>query len=278
MKLIVFIIISCFTNKGLAQVILNGDFEINFSVTCEFNLSNSQYTNQMQYSWGFGTSNELDIQTSPCGYANVPSKQWFVSLSKHINGDYDQLSLKLSSGLVPGSSYQISYFEFGSSDFSNNNVPLQIGLSIDSLSFGQTIYNSLPVMNIWTQRTFTFIAPNNGQFITVRIDSAGVTKGWDFIDNMQLEISNGINNSEFGNNEIINIYPNPANDKIILESPVVIKEIFLTITDIQGVKILNYNYINQNIVQLNISMLHKGIYFLKIKTEQSFETKKIIIQ
>ena len=265
-----FIILSLF-NKGFAQTVLNGDFESNLATSCEFNLQNSNYSSRMNNSWGFGTSNELDIQTNVCGYANTPSNDWFVSLSKSPNGDYDELSLKLSANLIIGNTYQISYFEFATDTSSNNNIPLQLGLSTDSLNFGHLIYNSLPTINSWTQRTFTFIAPNNGKYITVRIDSMGFLKGWNFIDNIQIASTNGINDNSL--NTATNIFPNPSNGEFTISFPSVVQ--YIQIFNSFG-QLIKMEQVNGN-TSLNLKIEENGLYFVKISTNKDFIIKKLIV-
>lgn len=272
MKIIIAVLFAIvITGNGYSQTILNGDFEINTAANCEFNLQNSAYSNKMHYSWGFGNSNELDIQTNICGYANPPSNNYFVSLSKKPNGNYDALSLKLSANLISGNTYQISYFEFATDTFSNNNVPVQLGLSSDSLNFGQLIYNSLPTINSWTQRTFTFVAPNNGKYITIRSDSAGILKAWNFIDNIQLTSINGINDNTL--NTATYLYPNPTNGEFTISFPSNVQ--YIQIINSLG-QIIKNQYLD-GLTSLKFEIENNGLYFVNIATKSDFITKKLIV-
>ena len=258
-------------NTGYAQTVLNGDFEINTSSTCEFNLSNSFYSSFMSNSWGIGLKEELDIQTTICGYATPPSNNWFVSLSKIPGLGYDELSLKLSANVVSGNTYQISYLEFGSNLFECFNTPLEFGLSTDSSKFGQQIFSSLPVMNAWTQRNFTFIAPNNGRFITVRIDSGGTTKGWNFIDNIQLRRVTSTNNNALNAASVIS--PNPTTGAFTVSFPLGVELIQIFNTVGQLVKTAQVN----GLTNVDIQLEDQGVYFVHIVTKDNRVTKKIVV-
>ena len=269
--LISLFIISILFNIGVAQIILNGDFETNSATSCEFNLHNSVYSSKMNNSWGFGNNNELDIQTNLCGFANPPSNKWFVSLSKNPNGNYDELSLNLSTNLITGKTYQISYFEFAADTFNNSNIPLQIGLSTDSLNFGQLIFNSLPRINSWTKRTFTFIAPNNGKYITMRIDSSGFIQGWNFIDQIQLASTTGINDNSL--NTITYLFPNPSNGEFTISFPSSVQciQIFNSIGQLIKMEAVN------GLTSLNSKIEDNGLYFVKISTNKDFIIKKLVV-
>jgi len=256
--------------NGFSQTILNGDFESNSASPCDFNLDNSIYSIKMSNSWGFGLANELDIQSNTCGFALAPSNNWFVCLSSNNNGN-DELSLKLSSNLITGNTYQISYFDCSIDTFEVSNVELQIGLSTDSLNFGDLIYTSLPDFNSWKQRIFTFNAPNNGLYLTVRNDNLGNLRAWNFIDHFQLNAVTGINENILLNTT--NIVPNPTTGKFNISLP----------SNVQNIEI--YNSIGQLIKtievfeqkNINLELDELGFYFVKISSAQNSITKKIVV-
>ncbi|MBL0343343.1 MAG: T9SS type A sorting domain-containing protein [Bacteroidetes bacterium] len=272
MKIIIVVVFTLvFMESSYSQTIINGDFENNSASSCEFNLQNSVYSNRMNNSWGFGSNDELDIQTNTCGLVNPPSNDWFVSLSKNPNGTYDELSLELSANLILGNTYEISYFEFAANIFNNSNIPLQLGLSTDSLNFGQVIYNSLPIINTWTQRTFSFIAPNNGKYITVRIDSAGFLKAYNLIDNIQLTTVNGINDNSL--HTAACLFPNPTNGKFTISFPSSVQYIQILNSLGQVIKMENVN----GLTSLNFEIETNGVYFVNFSTKKDFIAKKLIV-
>lgn len=75
----------------------------------------------------------------------------------------------------------------------------------------------------------------------------------------------------------IQIYPNPTNSiiNILTNNFYLINEIELY--DFSG-KLISKGKYNSNQIELNTSNLSSGIYFVKVKTDQSIETKKIIKQ
>ena len=79
--------------------------------------------------------------------------------------------------------------------------------------------------------------------------------------------------------ECFKIYPNPAKDKIIISNN---SEVFkinkISILNIYGNKIVDYNFQNQNSIEIDIKMLTKGIYMVKIQTDYIMDTRKLVIQ
>ncbi len=266
--------IPLFTSSGNCQSIMNGDFEINSATTCQFNLYDTFYNGFMSNSWGFGgnTYSGLDIQTIGCGYAIPPSNLWFVSLSKNGVGGTgtfaisDAISLKIDTPLIAGLMYQLSYYEFASDTFGNPITELEIGLSMDSLNFGQLIYASIPPLNSWIQRTFTFIAPIDGKYITVRNDLNGndsvfTALGWNSIDRFEITLNTGI--IENNQNNTCNLFPNPFNDVLNIRCKKnAASEIILY--DVSSKILIHQVFTNE--ITINTTLLSAGIYFYEIRS------------
>ncbi|NOX48088.1 MAG: T9SS type A sorting domain-containing protein [Chlorobi bacterium] len=70
----------------------------------------------------------------------------------------------------------------------------------------------------------------------------------------------------------IKVFPNPAKDVISISSPLKIQSI--VILDMIGKQIL-VKEVNQESINLNISGLDSGLYFVNLKTEEGIVTKKI---
>jgi len=75
--------------------------------------------------------------------------------------------------------------------------------------------------------------------------------------------------------KVITIYPNPVRYNISISSKVKINNTTFTILDISGKLIKSYNGLNEN--SIDVSTLEKGIYFMKITTDETTAiTKKFI--
>jgi hypothetical protein len=266
------LIVLFFSINGYSQTIINGDFENNLATGCDFNMHNLDFTFRMNNCYGFGTNSEMDIQTHGCGYANVPSNNFFVSLAKTNLGEWDGISLEMNNNLVAGTTYQITYMEFGSDTLGNNNLSLEWGHSTDSLSFGQSVFTSLPVLDVWTQRTFTFIASHNGRFITVRNDTAGFLKAWSFID--KVEISTNIGIEENFLRLQTNIFPNPANERFAITFPSDVN--YIQISNAVG-QIIKTEYV-KGLTRSDIEIELSGIYFVNFVTDETMFVRKLVVQ
>jgi hypothetical protein len=78
----------------------------------------------------------------------------------------------------------------------------------------------------------------------------------------------------------LKVYPSPAIDFINLEiSPVDEGRLILELFDDSGIKILNQELVNQSFLQVNISDIPCGIYFLKVflpDQDHPFKVEKIV--
>ncbi|MCD4768717.1 MAG: T9SS type A sorting domain-containing protein [Bacteroidales bacterium] len=82
------------------------------------------------------------------------------------------------------------------------------------------------------------------------------------------------NNNYQEKDKNISIFPNPNNGIITIET----KNIqAIEIIDITG-KLVKQIRETSNKIQIDLSSLHKGIYFIKIKTEKGIVTEKIILE
>jgi gliding motility-associated-like protein len=167
-------------NISLAQNFLNGSFEINTAVSDQINLANAPFNGFMSNVNSWGTTPNLDIiQSATWGGGGAQHCKWYVALT---GSGTDAFNMTLSAPLVTGQTYTISFYD--RKDGAWNGFPIQLGLSTNNNSIGTIIYTA-PVgatTNVWTQRTFTFVAPNNGQYISV-IQNAGTTQTWVHVDN-----------------------------------------------------------------------------------------------
>jgi hypothetical protein len=166
-------------------VILNGDFEINTSgSSCNYNLTNATFNSLMSNAFAFGLGSEIDIMSNCLPYC--PSAQhgnWYIALANSIGTTPDALSLTLSTPLVAGNSYTLSFWDHGDNSGSYPPTPIQIGVSTVANAFGTAVYTApTPIVGVWTQRTTTFVAPNNGMYITVR----ATTTQWTQVDNFEI--------------------------------------------------------------------------------------------
>jgi len=135
-----------------------------------------------------------------------------------------------------------------------------------------------------TTYQFNYILTYNGNIVTERI-----SQGWDYTNLVlvnsekdvysnfiQLDDGNGIVTTISSNNDI-QVYPNPAKDKIIIELQRLnnIQKNIISIYNIQGQTILQQS-LQQEKTELDISRLAKGIYILKSSNDEKMEVIRIV--
>ena len=75
-----------------------------------------------------------------------------------------------------------------------------------------------------------------------------------------------------------NIYPNPANEKLFIESNTQSQNLDLAIYNMTGQLVMKELFHNTNTINLDVSGLTKGIYILKLNTDKDSYNTRIIIQ
>ena len=153
--------------------------------------------------------------------------------------------------------------------FTSHNIGYAVGG--DGYSTG-TIIKTSDGGNTWTQATSTNLTFNCVQFPDANTGYAAGDNG----TILKYTTSTGLNEIK-GNDNTINVYPNPVNDYAIINildfsnknEPV------LELTDLNGNLIKNFT-LNQKTTQLNISNLASGIYTIKIKDNSRVVVKRIV--
>jgi gliding motility-associated-like protein len=162
------------------QNLLNGSFENNSAVFDQINLVNASFNSFMLDTYAFGSFGNMDIINSStyCGAAQNGS--WYVSLT---GGLTDAITMTLSTPLVSGQTYTLTFWDRGCIAFSTSSPAVQIGVSNVNSDIGTVVYTAAtPVESVWTQRTATFVAPINGLYLSVSTP-VGSTSDWVQIDN-----------------------------------------------------------------------------------------------
>jgi hypothetical protein len=81
-----------------------------------------------------------------------------------------------------------------------------------------------------------------------------------------------------GSDEKVEIYPNPATNKIIISFyRLLAGETRISIINISEQLMMHARFQNQKQFEMDVSILRKGIYLVKIQTNAGIETKKLVI-
>jgi hypothetical protein len=255
-----------------AQSFLNGDFENNFAGNDQININNSTYNLFMPNSFGYGSykgggvfGGNIDIIRSNiyCGLAQQGN--WYVALT---GGGTDAISLKLSEPLIQGHSYTISFYDrYG---FGTVTFPFLIGLSTVENDFGTQIYSAPDPQNCsWTQKTFSFISPDNGQFISLKLAGGSINDIWCHLDNFTIQET--LATTSFNQNKDFEIFPNPTSDELNIKQ-------FANQYEIKSIRILNAQgqelYQSRHIGKIDVSGFANGSYILEVTTDN----KKLVFK
>ena len=168
-------------NTGKSQTFLNGDFEINTAGFDQINLGNVAFNGFLSNTIGFGSYGDMDIISSAtyCGLAQ--SNLWYIAFT---GSGTDAVTMQLSGPLTAGSTYTMSFWDRGCyGTYATSSPAVEIGVSTVPGAFGTPVYLApLPTNGVWVNRTFTFVAPVSGAYITVQLPAGGLGD-WTQVDN-----------------------------------------------------------------------------------------------
>jgi hypothetical protein len=167
---------------------MNGDFEVNQAIGCDFNLTNAAFDAEVAHATAFGTADEIDVMRSAtgCGYIAPYSGITKVAIHRQSvpNGKYDAFSLDLSMPVVAGQKYHLQFFAYADTLSEPNTGAVEVGLSSSPTDFGTLVATGYPGSSyMWYQFDFDITAPITGGYLTVR---EGDFLAWDHIDTFSL--------------------------------------------------------------------------------------------
>jgi len=186
--LLFFLFFLNFRNPLSSQYIINGDFEINSGVVGEdyLDMENQAFNDFLEACFSFGENHHLNgaldlISTSTWGVPAV-SGNWYLGISN----TKERFSLELSNPLNTGILYTLSYYQAARAQ--NGKTAIRIGLSETVDNFGDLIFEGdIPIaFDSWEFISFSFLAPNDGQFLTVECKQD--VSGWLKVDNFCLAV------------------------------------------------------------------------------------------
>ena len=194
-------------HRAYGQNFLNGSFENNTAVGNVINPTNPQFNNLMSNCVSFGTAANIDIITSNIFAGGPQHLDWYVALH---GSPSDQMTMELSTPVVAGECYTISFYDKASNPSPNHiPTPIQIGLSTTSNAIGTAIYTTPvpPQLGVWNNRVFTFIAPITAQYVSVSVP--GIFEAYSQVDNFSFidpELNLG-NDTTLCQGEVLNLNP-----------------------------------------------------------------------
>jgi hypothetical protein len=75
------------------------------------------------------------------------------------------------------------------------------------------------------------------------------------------------------------VYPNPATNKISIATKSNLQgETTICIFNMNGAILQHEKFQSQNLIEMDVSAMAKGIYLLKIQTKAGVESKKLVVQ
>ena len=198
-------------------------------------------------------------------YTNVGTINSLITIAPHPIVPNFTVTLNLALHLVDINTLYINRYNTSDGSVSNN-----------------TIYKSFDGGVSWTTETFVpFIQGGStdklqGMHYFGKETFASVWEEGRIVHNTSDNPSLNTTENKFNNQQqSVIVFPNPTTNVINFQSKTNIEQINLM--DSNG-KLLHSELVKSNVHQLNIRDLPSGIYFLKIKTANAFETKKIIKQ
>jgi len=252
-----------------SQLFLNGGFENNQATVDMINLDDSEFDAAMADCKSIGWNSNLDIITSTdyCDSTAVEGN-WYVALT---GAGSDVVSMKLDSNLVAGTVYQISFYDRYCEIFEIWTPELiTLGLSEMDTTYGDPIYTTqqLATEN-WSERIATFTAPNNGQYVTVRLEGGSTGSTWVQVDGFKFESSSSFVEVS---TELTQVYPNPTSTKLYFRNLENVREIRIYDGNMK-LKSNHKNYADG----IDISSFESGVYIVHLVNEDNqFQIERIV--
>ena len=291
------------SDVGLSSVILLFNSNTNTDDTYYFdNLYGPEFDNQCDGSLIEPSVNFADWDCNwnlgICPSATPCSSYDYVSgwLNQSYNPDNTTINTSKYSGEYTrnpdgnGEDVLIAYFKNGALDLNTNTQfnfklygpPRPIYMSFQDANSNEIYaYNSvLSSNNQWEQFSvdLTGVATQSISRFVLFFDQSVVNWDMYYLDDLNLSSTTSLVR-DINDSELINVYPQPAIDDLNIDIKLSNNDVSrIDLYDTQG-KVLLTNVVNQNSnnINLDVSELNPGIYFLKVQSENNLYTKKVQI-
>lgn len=186
-----------------------------------------------------------------------------ISLNNQPDGDY---SVEINVNGCVGTSNTISYC-------SSIQTPPTITRSGNELSVPDDYSGYewfLDGVALPNSDNATFTATLNGVYTVTVSDGPDCNATSEPFEITDLDPGTSIQSQPIAN---LNVYPNPAKDRVTIETDIDLKS--LELYGLSGQLVKQFNPVNKN---LDVSNLSQGIYFLKLKTNEQSSMVKLVLQ
>ena len=123
-----------------------------------------------------------------------------------------------------------------------------------------------------TETTQTISISSTGTFCVTVTDASNCSNN----DCVFIDLINGV--SEFAQNKLFSVYPNPATGIITISFPSSLSIVKTEVMNITGEVVKRIDTNNSSSVIVDLSSFSKGVYLLKINTDSYSEMQKLIVQ
>jgi lysyl endopeptidase len=88
----------------------------------------------------------------------------------------------------------------------------------------------------------------------------------------------GITEKENSANMFFEMYPNPASSNVTIDLVNGLNNVSVELVDIQGRLIASYNNVAGALMKVDLSSVSNGVYFIKVNSEGTIQTEKLIVE
>lgn len=225
------------------------------------------------------------------GNGASPSSFFMDNFSTNFSGEHDYLvtpSLDFSSITGAEMTFDLAYAQWSSAKLDTLSIYYSTDCGVNKILLYQKSGAALatrsnfplffsPSANEWRNDTVNLNALSGLNSVQLYIENISDNGNNLYIDNINIYESISVGVKEIGKNESISIYPNPFNNVITIQSN---DDAFITNIEIYSItgKLIHTELINdQQLVAINLPELKKGVYLLKVITNNhDIMTRRII--
>jgi PKD repeat protein len=242
------------------------------SLTRTVKFSDCSYGSPNEWTWDFGDNTTSYVQNP----SHVYNKDSMYLVHLIIQNDITNCSAFIDM-LVNVSSIQSLNCAFGynanTSRYRNNNYPVDF----DAAVFGY------PSKYVWdfgdgTKDSLTTTPTHNYTSVgnyNVCLFVEDLTINESDLYCKQVDVSEITNINNYLQSDIINLYPNPASDNLIIESSSISENQTISVYNLQGQLLLKQPML-QTKIKIDISALPVGMYYVELKKEKETMMGKFV--
>jgi len=191
----------------------------------------------------------------------------------HGSADADAWLYTQGVNLEAGQSYVLTYRYGNNNESYTESMEVAIGQIASSTAMSEVLASHMEINDATAHEEEVVFEVDEDGVYYIGFNALSIANQFNmYLDNISIDLY--LDTPDFDSSELT-MYPNPTSELVYISSKVLVNQV--NVYNVLGQRIISQGA-NSNTLELNVTTLEKGSYFVEIQTEQGKETLKLLVK